>query len=57
MQPNSERFFSHREWAILCRCQGGTMNIKLNGFDYFVLAGGLINILVIGFLVGYWLLH
>jgi hypothetical protein len=29
----------------------------LNGFDYFVLAGGLINILVIGFLVGYWLLH
>jgi len=36
---------------------GGTMNIKLNGFDYFVLAGGLMNILVIAFLVGLWLLH
>ncbi len=57
MQPNSERFFNHREWAILCRCQGGTMNIKLSGFDYFVLAGALINMLVIGFLVGYWMLH
>ncbi len=32
------------------------MNIKLSGFDYFVLAGALINMLVIGFLVGYWLL-
>jgi hypothetical protein len=32
------------------------MNINLNGFDYFVFAGALINILVIGFLVGYWLL-
>jgi len=33
------------------------MNIKLEGFDYFVLAGGLINIVVITYLVGYWLLH
>jgi len=33
------------------------MNIKLSGFDYFVLTGGLVNILVITFLVGYWLLH
>lgn len=33
------------------------MNIKLSGFDYFVLVGGLMNILVITFLVGYWLLH
>ena len=33
------------------------MNFKLNGFDYFVLAGGLINIIVITYLVGYWLLQ
>jgi hypothetical protein len=33
------------------------MKFKLNGFDYFVLAGGLINIVVITYLVGYWLLQ
>ncbi len=33
------------------------MNIKLNGFDYFVLAGGLMNLIVITFLLCYWLLH
>lgn len=32
------------------------MKVKLEGFDYFVLAGGLINIVVITCLVGYWLL-
>ncbi len=30
---------------------------RLEGFDLFVLAGGLVNLLVIGYLVGYWLLH
>ncbi len=33
------------------------MKIKLEGFDYFVLAGGIMNIAVIAVLVGYWLLH
>jgi len=36
---------------------GETMKIKLEGFDYFVLAGGIMNIAVIAVLVGYWLLH
>jgi len=30
---------------------------KLGGFDFFVLAGGVVNLLVIAVLVGYWLLH
>ncbi|MEH6626635.1 MAG: hypothetical protein V7739_09325 [Motiliproteus sp.] len=30
---------------------------RLQGFDIFVLAGGLMNLLVIGSLVGFWLLH
>lgn len=29
---------------------------RLSGFDYFVLAGAAMNLLVIGFLIGYWLL-
>lgn len=29
--------------------------IRLNGFDYFVLSGAIVNVLVIGFLIGYWL--
>lgn len=33
-----------------------TSRIQLSGFDYFVLAGAAVNILVIGYLVGYWLL-
>lgn len=28
---------------------------RLSGFDYFVLAGAAMNLLVIGLLVGYWL--
>jgi len=28
---------------------------RLNCFDYFVLAGAAINLLVIGYLVGFWL--
>jgi len=28
----------------------------LGGFDYFVLAGAAVNLLVIGYLIGYWLL-
>ncbi len=30
---------------------------KLNGFDLFVIAGGAVNVLVILYLFGYWLLH
>ena len=30
---------------------------RLTGFDYFVLAGALVNLLVVVYLVGYWLIH
>jgi len=30
---------------------------NISGFDYFVLAGGLVNALVITYMVGYWLLY
>lgn len=29
---------------------------NFTGFDYFVLTGAFINVLVIGYLFGYWLL-
>jgi divalent metal cation (Fe/Co/Zn/Cd) transporter len=29
----------------------------LSGFDIFVMLGGLVNLFVISFLLGYWLLH
>lgn len=29
--------------------------IRLNGFDYFVLSGAIVNVLVIAYLIGYWL--
>ena len=29
--------------------------IRLSGFDYFVLAGAAVNLLVVGYLIGYWL--
>ncbi len=29
--------------------------LRLSGFDYFVLAGAAVNLLVIGYLIGYWL--
>lgn len=29
---------------------------RLSGFDYFVLAGALVNLLVIGLLIGFWLI-
>jgi hypothetical protein len=29
--------------------------VRLGGFDYFVLAGAGVNLLVIGWLVGHWL--
>lgn len=32
-----------------------TPQFRLNGFDYFVLAGAAVNLIVIGYLVGYWL--
>lgn len=31
--------------------------LQLTGFDYFVFAGALVNILVVVYLVGYWLLY
>jgi hypothetical protein len=30
--------------------------VRLSGFDYFVLAGAAVNLLVIASLIGYWLL-
>ena len=30
---------------------------QLTGFDYFVFAGLLVNILVVFYLAGYWLMH
>ncbi len=33
------------------------MQDKLDSFDYFVIAGGIMNLLVITTLIGYWLLH
>jgi len=30
---------------------------KINAFDMFVLAGALVNVIVVLMLVGYWLLH
>jgi hypothetical protein len=29
---------------------------RLSGFDYVVLAGATVNLLVIGYLIGHWLL-
>ena len=29
---------------------------RLSGFDYFVLAGAAVNLIAIGYLIGYWLL-
>jgi len=29
---------------------------SLNGFDYFVLAGAAVNLVVVAILVGYWLI-
>ncbi len=30
---------------------------QFNGFDWLVLAGLAVNLLVIGYLVGYWIFH
>ena len=30
---------------------------KINGFDAFVLAGALVNVIVILMIVGYWVLY
>lgn len=29
---------------------------RFDGFDYFVLSGATVNLLVIGYLIGFWLL-
>lgn len=34
-----------------------SVNRRLHGFDAFALTGGLINLIVIALLIGYWLLH
>ncbi len=31
--------------------------ISLSGFNIFAILGGLVNVFVIVFLLGYWLLH
>ena len=30
---------------------------RLSGFDYLVIAGGAVNVLVVVYIVGYWLIH
>jgi hypothetical protein len=30
--------------------------VRLSGFDYFVFSGAAANVLVIGYLIGHWLL-
>lgn len=30
---------------------------RFNAFDYFVLAGALVNVVVVILLLGYWVLH
>jgi hypothetical protein len=32
------------------------LRVRLSGFDYFVLSGAMVNVLVIAYLIGYWLL-
>jgi len=43
--------------AQTMRSQSKSGRRRLDKFDYFVLAGGLMNVIVISYLVGYWLLH
>jgi len=31
--------------------------ISLDGFDYFILTGAMVNLVVICYLVGYWLFN
>lgn len=31
------------------------MRFPFNGFDFFVLAGAMVNLVVVCYLVGYWL--
>lgn len=31
------------------------LRIRLSGFDYFVLTGAAMNLLIVGYLIGYWL--
>lgn len=30
---------------------------RLSGFDYLVLAGGAVNLVIVAYLIGYWLAH
>lgn len=30
---------------------------RLNGFNAVVLAGGVVNLLVVGLIIGYWLIY
>ena len=30
--------------------------VRLSGFDYLVLAGAAVNVAVVGYLIGYWVL-
>jgi len=31
------------------------LRARFSAFDYFVLAGAAVNLLVVGYLIGYWL--
>lgn len=31
------------------------LRVRLGVFDYFVLSGAIVNVLVIAYLIGYWL--
>lgn len=35
---------------------GRESRVRLSGFDYLVLAGAGVNVVVVGYLIGYWLL-
>jgi len=32
------------------------LGVRLTGFDYLVLAGAAVNLVVVGYLIGYWVL-
>jgi hypothetical protein len=36
--------------------QSCALRVRLSGFDYLVFAGGAVNVLVIAYLIGHWLL-
>lgn len=51
------RFYQIKSDRLLAAPLAPSAIRRLRGFDVFVLAGALINLIVIMLLVGYWLLH